>query len=227
MMGDEAHHLAIVLRGEEGRIVELIDGSGQVWKGTVARVDIDSRQVDLTDVELLVSASPRPVQIRLMQSLCRTEKLEWILQKSAELGVAEIHLLSAERSVLRIPAEKMESRMTRWRKILLAATKQSRRSTVPTLHAPVKVAALPPIQADLKLLMSESERDSTLKNILRESARSSAVLALGPEGGWTRLEVDAFVSGGFQPVTLGSAVLRAETAAIVSVAILQYELDLT
>jgi 16S rRNA (uracil1498-N3)-methyltransferase len=224
LAGEEAHHLAHVLRAQPGRVVELIDGSGRVWQGIVDHIDTD--RVSLESVKLLPPENAPETRISLIQSLCKAEKLEWILQKATELGIPEIYLLEAERSVLRIPKEKIAARIERWQKIALAATKQSRRSNVPVLHLPARPAALIGlIRADLKIILSENERCSTLKSILRESSWKSAALCIGPEGGWTSREEEAFIQAGFRPAGLGSAILRTETAAIVAMAILKYELE--
>jgi 16S rRNA (uracil1498-N3)-methyltransferase len=224
LIGEEAHHLTHVLRANPGRAVELIDGSGRIWNGIVGSVEGD--RVLLENIELLSSKAAPAKPVSLIQSLCKLEKLEWILQKTTELGVSEIYLLQAERSILRIPKERIETRMERWRKIALAASKQSRRSTVPTVHLPGKPAELSRlVHAELRLLFSENEQGSPLKNILRESAWHSASVCIGPEGGWTPREERIFGDAGFRCASLGTAILRTETAAIVATAILKYELD--
>jgi 16S rRNA (uracil1498-N3)-methyltransferase len=224
LRGDEAHHLAHVLRAEAGSVVELIDGSGRVWLGTVHEVGGD--YVELEKVEPVVQGYAAAPHIALIQSLCRADKLEWILQKTTELGISEIYLLKATRSVTRIPEVRVENRMHRWQRIILAAAKQSRRNTLPVLHPPAQADTIcVAAKADLKLVFSESEPTSSLKRILRESAVNSAVFSIGPEGGWTVEEEEFFLRAGFRPASLGAAILRTETAAIVATALLKYELE--
>jgi 16S rRNA (uracil1498-N3)-methyltransferase len=202
--------------------VEVIDGSGQVWRGVVGNVS--SREVELESLELLSSDDISSGQIVLIQSLCKADKLEWILQKSTELGISEIFLLEAERSVIKTPKERVATKLKRWQAIIQAAVKQSRRSTLPVLHPPQPLQPLcDNVEADLKLLLSESERRSTLKSVLRQFSWTSAVLCVGPEGGWTQQEQETLALFGFRPVSLGSNTLRTETAAIVATAILLYE----
>jgi 16S rRNA (uracil1498-N3)-methyltransferase len=114
--------------------------------------------------------------------------------------------------------------MERWQKIILAAVKQSRRSTVPMLHPP---SSLPLLCRDLppglKLLLSENERDASLKSIVRSATWDHAIFCIGPEGGWTEQEHEELVTSGFQPASLGPQILRTETAALVVAAILKYE----
>lgn len=222
MQGDEAHHLANVLKAAPGRIVELIDGSGKVWQGVVDAVSSD--RVELRQVELVPQKNVSSARITLIQSLCKADKLEWILQKTTELGIASIYLLEADRSAVKFPPDQIKKKLDRWQKIILAAAKQSRRPALPDLHPPKKLASLcSAVNADLKLILSENEDDFTLKHILRESRWHSAAFCIGPEGGWTSREEDTLRTAGFRAASLGANVLRTETAAIVVAAILQHE----
>lgn len=221
LRGEEAHHLIHVLRAEKGRLIELLDGTGRVWKGIIDDICPDSVSVDHLKLLLTPSNTKRIV---LIQSLCKADKLEWIFQKVTELGVAEIHLLEAKRSVVKLPQEKMKSKMERWQKIILGATKQSRRSSLPLLHPPAPCEAIcKSLETDVRLLLSESAGETPLKPFLRSSKWSSAAFCIGPEGGWTAQEQETFTRFGFTPVSLGSNILRTETAAIVAAAILMYE----
>jgi len=221
LRGSEAHHLRNVLRAEPGRIVELIDGSGCVWRAVVDKCT-DSG-VDLCKVELLETPTAA-ARLGLIQSLCKADKLEWILEKCTEIGIDDIYLLEAARSVVRIPRERLDSKMNRWEKIILAAAKQSRRSTLPVLHPPSSLSFLcRELPAGLKILLSENERCTGLKSILRSATWQQAVFCIGPEGGWTEAEHREFVDSGFQSASLGSQILRTETAALVVAALLKYE----
>ncbi len=224
LQGEEAYHLARVLRAEPGRAVELINGSGKIWRGTVASVSPD--EVELAEVELLSSGTVSPLPIGLIQSLCKADRLEWILQKSTELGISEIFLLEAERSIVKVPKERVAAKLDRWRKIIQAAVKQSRRSTMPELHEPQALLPLcQKVQADLRLVLSENEQDVHLKTLLRELRPRSAAFCIGPEGGWTEREQETFERFGFRLATLGPNILRTETASIVATAILRYEME--
>ena len=221
LRGSEAHHLRNVLRAEPGRIVELIDGSGRVWRAVVDKCAESG--VDLCQVELLEMPAAA-ARLGLIQSLCKADKLEWILEKCTEIGIDDIYLLEAARSVVRIPRERLDSKVSRWEKIILAAAKQSRRSTLPVLHPPSSLSSLcrelPP---GLKILLSENERGTGLRSILRSATWQQAVFCIGPEGGWTEAEHRELVGSGFQPASLGHQILRTETAALVVAAILKYE----
>jgi len=221
LRGSEAHHLRNVLRAEPGHTVELIDGSGRVWRAVVDKCAESG--VDLHKVELLEMPAAT-ARLGLIQSLCKADRLEWILEKCTELGIDDIYLLEAARSVMRIPRERLDSKMKRWERIMLAAAKQSRRSTLPMLHPPsllsVLCRKLPP---GLKILLSENERATGLRGILRSATWHQAIFCIGPEGGWTEAEHCELVGSGFQPASLGRQILRTETAALVVAAILKYE----
>jgi 16S rRNA (uracil1498-N3)-methyltransferase len=202
-------------------VVELLDGSGQVWRGVVERCS--ESEVVLSGVELLETPSAT-ARLGLIQSLCKADKLEWILEKCTEIGVDDIYLLQAARSVAKIPEERFDAKMQRWQKIMLAAVKQSRRSTFPVLHPPCSLThlcrGLPPC---LKLLLTETERGASLKSIVRSATWDHAIFCIGPEGGWTEREHQDLVEAGFQSASLGGQILRTETAALVVAAILKYE----
>ncbi|MSO22925.1 MAG: 16S rRNA (uracil(1498)-N(3))-methyltransferase [Acidobacteria bacterium] len=219
--GSEAHHLRNVLRAEPGRVVELMDGSGRVWRAVVDQCSEGG--VELCKAELLETA-PAAARLGLIQSLCRADKLEWIFEKCTEMGIDDIYLLEAARSVVRIPRERLDAKMERWQKIILAAVKQSQRSTLPVLHPPSSLPLLcRHLPSGLKLLLSESERGTSLKRIVRSATWDDAVFCIGPEGGWTEQEQEQLVESGFQPASLGPQILRTETAALVVAAILKYE----
>jgi len=222
--GEEAHHLIHVLRLQRGDSIELIDGSGSAWRGQLA--EISSTTVTIKNLVELPPPDDSPIRLILVQSLCKSDKLEWILQKTTELGISEIRLLTADHSVLKIPKDKVQAKLQRWNKIILGAAKQCRRSTLPHLHAPEKCASICQIiEADLKMVLSEDETQSSLKTLLKRSSPRSVAFCIGPEGGWTAAESEVFSRYGLQPATLGRNILRTETAAIVTTAILKYELE--
>ena len=221
LRGSEAHHLRNVLRAEPGRLVELMDGSGRVWRAVVEHCT--ESEVELYKVELLESSS-RVARLGLIQSLCKADKLEWILEKCTEIGVDDIYLLEAARSIVKIPKERLGTKMERWQKIILAAVKQSRRHTIPALHPPSSLSVVcQNLQPGLRVLLSESERRTSLKHIVRSTVWDHAIVCIGPEGGWTESEHQELVESGFQSASLGSQILRTETAALVATAILKYE----
>lgn len=223
LTGSEAHHLANVLRAKPGDTLELIDGKGAVWQGLIS--SIEAGTIRLTRLEMMKQHESSATRLILAQSLCKADKLEWILQKAAELGADEIFLLAAERCVVKITQDKLAHKMERWEKIILAAAKQCRRSSLPCLHPPLTCRDfLQQDLAEVKLLLSE-HGGMSLKSLLRKPHISSVIFTIGPEGGWTRQEEEAFQKAGFEPTGLGANILRTETAAIAALAIIQYELN--
>jgi 16S rRNA (uracil1498-N3)-methyltransferase len=199
----------------------LIDGSGCVWGAVVARCSAE--EVELSDVTPLEASSAGP-RLGLIQSLCKADKLEWILEKCTEIGIDDIYLLEAARCVVRVPKERLEAKMKRWQKIILGAVKQSRRITIPMLHPPSSLQVLcRAMDPGLKLILSENRDVASLKSILRSSTWAHAIFCIGPEGGWTEQEHQELVQSGFQPASLGPQILRTETAALVVAALLKYE----
>ena len=219
----EAHHLIHVLRAEVGTSVELIDGRGGLWSARVG--EVLGNRVRLVDVSLLSEAAEPEVRLTLIQALCKSDRLTWILQKAAELEVSEIYLVQGRRSVVRISQDRSRAKLERWRTILVNASKQCRRSTIPALHPPLQCREVcEAVESDLKLLFQASPQAMSLKKLLRGKSWPSVAFAVGPEGGWTGEECETFLRSGFQAVQLGRSTLRTETAATVAAAILRYEL---
>ena len=219
----EAHHLIHVLRAEVGAGLELIDGNGRLWSARVGTILQD--RVELVEVALLSEAAEPEVRLTLIQALCKSDRLAWILQKATELEVSEIYLVQSRRSVVRITEHRRDAKLERWRTILANAAKQSRRTTLPTLHPPLQCREVcEAVGSELKLFLHASPQAVPLKKLLRGKSWPSAAFAVGPEGGWTDEERRTFLNSGFQPVRLGDSILRTETAAMVAAALLRYEL---
>ena len=224
MLGDrEAHHLIHVLRAEVGARVELIDGMGRLWSARVGAILGD--RVRLVEVALLAETAAPEVRLTLIQALCKSDRLAWILQKATELEVSEIYLVHARRSVVRISRDRQPAKLERWKTILVNAAKQCRRSTIPTLHPPLDCREVcETVESALKLLLQASPQAMPLKKLLQGESWKSVAFAVGPEGGWTDEESQTFLRSGFQPADLGNSTLRTETAATVAAALLRYEL---
>ncbi len=220
LKGEQAEHLGRVLRARTGQLYELSDQS-HVWLGRVAAVKRDQIEFDL--VERVSVEQPR-LEISLLLSLIKFPRFEWCLEKATELGVSEIVPVIAERNEKGL-AEAAIKRLTRWQKILLESAQQSRQLRIPGLAAPAGVErALREASAPLKLFLSESPKAKPLKEVLVPlcGIRSAAV-AIGPEGGWTEGEVSLARGAGFLEASLGSSILRTETAVTAILAILAYE----
>ncbi len=216
---DQIHHLRDVLRLRPGDQVEIFDGKGIGYCGSVAGDGSDVVVVDLQEIEYTPEA---PLRLMLALALTRSDTFEWTIQKAAELGVAEIIPLVTRFSEVRIPESKLEARMARWQRILREACKQCARVSVPELRAPL---------AFEDFLKSDSSQDACGCLFYEKTpvpwsgspATSSRVLVcIGPEGGWDAGEVESAIRAGFRTFSLGPRILRAETAAVAALAIFQY-----
>ena len=216
LTGEQAAHLARVLRAETGQIFDVV-AAGFLHRAEVIRVAVD--RVDFVLHEELETDSALPVHLYL--AVFKFDHLEWGIEKATELGVAEITPVLARRTEKHL-AQASAKRVERWRRIAHEAAQQSRRTTVPSVAEPVALkAALAGASADLKLLLSETERQHTLLDALTPAHRKqSYALAVGPEGGWAPEEMELFNSQGWSHVTLGERILRAETAALTALAVL-------
>jgi 16S rRNA (uracil1498-N3)-methyltransferase len=222
MQGDAAHHLGRVLRAQPGQLYELSDGQ-QVRLGRVEKVARD--RIDFALLEDIPAHQPT-IQITLLLAVVKFDAFEWAIEKATELGVSAIVPLAAARSEKALLAAAAK-RVERWKKILAESSQQSRRIRIPALQdlsqpAPAFSASA---DASLKIMLSERLDAPSLRQVLStESAPTQAVLAIGPEGGWTEAEFAAAQSSRFRDASLGKLILRTETAVTAALASLNYAL---
>jgi 16S rRNA (uracil1498-N3)-methyltransferase len=217
--GSRFHYLVHVLRITAGQEIEVFDGRGRSFRAQVESVDRGGAQLRLGSA--LPSAPPR--QIALIQALPKTDKMEWILQKGTELGATAFAPVESARAVVRLGTPRMGRRLERWRKIVEEAARQCGRADLP------KVMPVAPLLENVRLLLpkhrilvlDERETECALAQALSaiETAGRPIALAVGPEGGWERSEIESMEELGATPVSLGKNTLRSETAAIAALAI--------
>lgn len=215
LTGDQATHLARVLRAQPGQIFDVV-ADGFLHRAEVKSVHDDEVTFALHEEQEAEVALP----VHLLLAVFKFDHLEWAIEKATELGAARITPVLARRTEKHL-AQAAAKRVERWRRIVREASQQSRRTDVPEVDDPVTLKLfLPTVDANVKLLLAETEEENTIRAAL-ESAPSNAsiVLAIGPEGGWTADEMQLFRDSGWQHVTLGPRILRAETAAIAGLAI--------
>jgi 16S rRNA (uracil1498-N3)-methyltransferase len=216
LTGDEHRHVARVLRAQPGDALTLFDGAGIEVQAEVVRVDAREVEVAL-GARRSVPGSAAAVAVTLLVAVPRGERMELVVQKTTELGVARIVPVIAGRSVARPEA----SRRERWEKVAREAARQCGRADVPRVEAPAPLADalnLPDLPA-ARLALWEGERQQPMRAALGQD-RAIALL-VGPEGGFEPDEIARARTAGFRPVSLGPRILRVETAAIVSVALAQ------
>lgn len=220
MEGEAAHHLGRVLRAQTGQLYELSDGE-QVWLGRIENVTRDRVQFAL--LERLPAFHPS-VNVTLLLAVVKFDAFEWAIEKATELGVSTIVPLAAERSEKALLAAAAK-RADRWKKILLEASQQSRRVRVPVLGGLAKPDSAFASRTDaLGMLLSERPTASSFRKVLQGRQATNAILAIGPEGGWTDAEFAVAQRCGFLEASLGRRILRTETAVVTALASLNFAL---
>jgi 16S rRNA (uracil1498-N3)-methyltransferase len=216
---DQAHHLRDVLRLHAGEEVEVFDGEGAGFLGNIEFLGTEIRIGSLKKIESREAGSGRFV---LAAALIKTDRFEWMLQKATELGIDELVPLVTKYSVIRVPAERIPSRLERWHRIVTEASKQCDRLTVPMVHPPVPWHEFlaSGVHAGCVKFMLYEKATARIPNALASSGR--ILLSVGPEGGWDASEARAAELADFQLVRMGTRILRAETAALAAVAIFQH-----
>ncbi len=221
MEGEAAHHLGRVLRAQPGQLYELSDGQ-EVRLGRIESVGRDL--VEFALVETVASYKPQ-LHTSLLLSVVKFDAFEWAIEKATELGVSRIVPLDAARSEKALLAAAAK-RADRWKKLLLEASQQSRRVQVPELDTLTKPeAAFASFVDGTRIMLSESPDARSLRQVLAGEASQAAVLAIGPEGGWTDSEFAAARAASFHEASLGRLILRTETAVVASLTALNFALS--
>jgi len=222
---DEAHHLTRVLRLGAGARVFVFDGEGAEYECEVARVD--KREADLNLLRRLDDAVESPLRMTLAQALIKGDKFDWVIQKATELGVTRIVPLVTDhsdiKSNIRRAEERAGQRIERWRRISLEALKQCGRRSLVEICEPAPFDEFCGLAAqDARLIFSERGGESLAEVSTRLRGVNQLSLCVASEGGWSERESRKATSCGFTPVSLGSRILRTETAAIAAVSLAQH-----
>jgi len=217
LTGSAAAHAQRVLRLEAGDALTLFNGDGHDYPSRIA--GFGRGTVEVT-VEGRGDARPEsPLAVTLVQGIARSERMDLMVQKATELGVAAILPVTTARSVVRLDRETRERKLAHWRGIAVAACEQCGRARIPSIVAPVPLAeCLGAPAAGARLLLAP---DAPLSLADAARGQSSIEVLVGPEGGLEDGERDAALAAGFRTCRLGPRVLRSETAAIAALAILQ------
>jgi 16S rRNA (uracil1498-N3)-methyltransferase len=223
LKGEQAAHLIRVLRAQAGMECDMVAGD-RVWRAVISGVSGDAVRFALVSE---VEAEPA-LPVTLLLSVFKFDRMEWIIEKATELGAERFIPMSARRSEKHL-VQAAPARLERWRRVAREAAKQSRRSDVPVVEDVVLLKQAVSIQAahpGLSLLLAEQERTTTLYSAMQAALQQPTTekpavnLAVGPEGGWTAEEEALFGAEGWQAVSLGPRILRAETAGITAMAVI-------
>jgi 16S rRNA (uracil1498-N3)-methyltransferase len=215
LKGEQATHLIRVLRAQTGMECDMVAGD-RVFRAVLSGVSGDAVRFTLLSEVVADAALP----VTLLLSVFKFDRMEWIIEKATELGAERFIPMSARRSEKHL-VQAAAARVGRWRRIAREAAKQSRRSDVPVVEdlVPLKAAVqIRVVTPGLNLLLAEQERSTTLYGAM-QAQPTGVHLAVGPEGGWTAEEESLFAAEGWQAVSLGPRILRAETAGITAMAV--------
>jgi len=209
--------------GRTGSLITLTDSEGNDFRGRI--LHLSKTEASILIFEAFSSPTESSLEIILLQALPEKERMEMIIQKATELGVSAILPFESERSISLKERDAKQKKAHRWQHIAVKAVRQSRRARVPYVgECPPFRQVLEDCKGDgLKILLWEKE-GRNLKAVLRQHPTQRIYVMVGPEGGFTEAEVKMANDRGFIPVKLGQRILRTETAAIILVGILQYDL---
>jgi 16S rRNA (uracil1498-N3)-methyltransferase len=212
LSGQNASHLSRVLRAKIGQQFDVVV-DGAVRFGTI--VAASDQQVEFS-LGALVEHESLP-EISVYLSVFKFDRMEWAVEKLTELGVSRIYPVIAARTEAHL-VKAAGKRVERWRRIAHEAAQQSRRLAPPEISAPVTLRRAVADEHGCRIVLSEHEENVLLQSALTD-CKPPLALALGPEGGWTQDEAGLFTQSGWVTASLGSTILRAETAAIAAVAV--------
>ncbi|KTD45823.1 16S rRNA methyltransferase [Legionella rubrilucens] len=215
---EAGQHIGVVLRMQPGEVLTLFSGDNREFKAEITAVHKKRVTVRLKDAEQVNRESP--LRLHLAQGISKGDRMEWVVQKAVELGVASISPVFTARCAVKLDASRLDKKQAQWQAIAVAACEQCGRNQVPLVHSPVSFH-------DVLL-----KRNGFPAFILQPGAlhhyRSysnlhveEAMLLIGPEGGLSPSESDEAQQAGFLPLSLGPRILRTETAAITAISVLQ------
>ncbi len=223
--GPLLQHLRQSLRLQPGDALTVTDEHGTRYRSTVT--DVTTQQI----AGRIVEAQPAPVRttpsLILGLALLKGEKMDWTIQKATELGVDRIVPVHAAHCVVKLQPDRVDHQRSRWQRIALEAAQQSERWTIPAIDVPATLSELFARYADCaskNILAERSNGPSLSGTSLPAGPDQRVILLIGPEGGWDRKELQLAREQGYCDVSLGTRILRAETAAIAAISILQSRL---
>lgn len=223
--GEDVGHIKKVLRLRCGDNIIVCDSNGTDYSAAIKEFENESVIAEIIGSKN--NSSEPPIEVTLFQGIPKSDKMDYIIQKSVELGVNSIVPVLTDRTVVRIDNKKdADNKVARWQRIALEAAKQSNRGIVPVIGYPITLdKALETLKSyDISIIPYEKESTRKLKDYLQRDKYRKISVFIGPEGGFSEKEVEKSLEAGAVPVTLGPRILRTETAGIMVLSILMYTL---
>lgn len=221
---ENKHHAARVLRLRKGDAITLFNGDGGEFSAHIETISKSSTTVLIDAYHDIDCESP--LHIELAQAICVNEKMDWIIQKTVELGVTCIQPVTTDRSIVHLSDERSSKRLQHWQRIIISACEQCGRNHVPqilpliTLLEWLSQKKITQSEHDVRFMLSTTATEG-LRDIPKPSVDANLALVIGPEGGFTQEEEVAILHTGFIPLRLGKRVLRTESAALAAIAAIQ------
>jgi len=206
---EQAHYLRNVMRLSSGAHLTLFNGSGGEFDAKITRLDKTGAYCTLATRQN--ENREMACRVHIVQSACRSEKIEHVLQKGTELGAASFSIVRSERSSLKLSGNKLDTRLARWRKIIVEAAEQSGRTHLPEVNWKTSLEQV--TSSGLALVLHPQA--ATPWQVLRDQLQSQSdiSIAIGPEGGFSERDLRILEASGFQPLVFGPRIMRTETAA--------------
>lgn len=223
--GEEFHHIVDVMRLKAGDDIDAFDGKGNLYRGVIEKFSNKNLVISVSTCRKIDSKSK--ISVALMQSIPKKSKMDDIVEKCTELGIDEIIPVITERTIVDLNGEKAVSRINRWRKIAREATKQCGRTEITEILSVAKLKDLSSKirEFDLVLIPCLSGERKKIKEILKNFNGKRILFLIGPEGDFTKDEIELVKASGGIPTDLGNNVLRVDTAAISTLSIIKYEIE--
>lgn len=217
---DDFHHIKNVMRMKVNDRIEVVNNK----KTYICNIDNLDNGIDLSVLNEIEENNELPVKVTVVQALVNETKMDYILQKGTELGAYSFIPLNMERCITKIDKNKETKKIQRWNTICKEASEQSKRNNISIVDHIYNINELVELDYDLKLICSVNERVNTIKSILQNAVEYDKLLiVIGPEGGISDKEEEILINNGFIRVSLGTRVLRTETASSFILSVINYE----
>ncbi len=229
IIGEDVNHIANVLRLKPAeKLVLCIKETGKSYEAEIKEITRESILCHLLE-EIQETTEPS-VKVDIYQGLPKADKMEYIIQKATEIGVRDIYPVAMERSIVKLDKKTESKKIERWQKIAEVAAKQSKRDKIPTIKNVINVENIckNAPEYDKIIIAFENEEENTLKRELKKlekTKQQSIAVVIGPEGGIAEKELQQLEEAGARSITLGKRILRTETASLVVLSNIIYELE--